>query len=63
MAEVVDSSVAMRDFPGLILDQDPLDLQGGAAREQTNLISFMGELNIRKGFRPLSFDSIVDATT
>ena len=62
MAEVADSTVAMRDFPGLILDQDPLDLAGGAAREQTNLISFMGELNVRKGFRPLSFDSIVDAT-
>lgn len=55
-------SILMRDFGGLILDQDPRDIAAGAGRSQVNLACFAGQLNVRKGFREVSFESTLDAT-
>lgn len=62
MAEPVDGQIQMRDFPGLVLDQDPLDIAAGAGREQSNLVPFAGQLNVRKGLTPVRFETVVDAT-
>ena len=62
MAEPLAAQIQMRDFTGLILDQDPIDVAAGAGREQSNIIPFAGQLNVRKGIRPVQFEVVVDAT-
>lgn len=49
--------IEMKDFPGLVNQVDPHDINPGAARAQENLIcGKMGELITRSGYRPASFD-------
>lgn len=49
--------VEMRDFPGLVLNLDPDDLQPGAAREQTNVTSARpAALEVRPGYRVVRFE-------
>jgi hypothetical protein len=62
MAEETKGQIQMRDFPGLILDQDANDIAAGAGRKQVNLIPFAGQLIARKGPRELSFETVIDAT-
>lgn len=49
--------VLIRDFPGIDRDQDPRDVEAGAARDQVNLACASGQLEVRKGIRPLVFGS------
>lgn len=58
MAELAKEKVEIRDFPGLASDLDPQDIGPGAAEEQVNVTSDVtGELNVRLGYRQLSFEA------
>ncbi len=49
--------IEIRDFPGLMLNADPLETPPGAGREQVNAIgSKPAELTVRPGFRPVQFE-------
>lgn len=49
--------VEMKDFPGLVLNLDPNDLQPGAAREQVNVTSARpAALEVRPGYRFVQFE-------
>jgi hypothetical protein len=49
--------VVCRDFPGLIDNVDPRDLPPGAADVQVNVCCILlGELQVRLGYREVSFD-------
>lgn len=53
--------VAIRDFPGLMTNVDPLDIPDGSAREQSNLVSSKpGELRVRPGATLVTFDTFED---
>lgn len=57
MASQADGGIVIRDFPGLLNNQDPRDLPPGAAERQTNINSRVGgELNVRRGLREVKFD-------
>lgn len=62
MSEPVREQVVMREFPGVVLNADPRDLDAGAAREQTNLVCYGGSLIARRGNRDVTFDQTIDAT-
>lgn len=50
--------VAAVDFPGLQTDQDPRDLDAGAAEEQVNLCCMVqGEMRVRLGMQEVTFES------
>jgi hypothetical protein len=52
------ASVEVLDFPGMYSDADPNDLPPGAMQVQVNAQStVMGELNLRPGYREVSFES------
>ena len=58
MAMPPSSSVEIQDFPGLVNNIDPNDLQEGMAEEQVNACSVtMGELSGRLGYRAVTFDA------
>ena len=47
----------LNDFPGIKLLDDPLDLTPGMAQDQLNIqSSVQGQLNVRLGSLPVSFD-------
>lgn len=57
MAGPPKTTVQIVDFPGLVLNSDPRDTPPGAAQVQTNVASVaLGELQVRRGYRPVSFD-------
>ena len=57
MAEPTRDGVAITDFPGLATKPDPDDLAPGAAQAQVNVMSNrQGELRVRPGYRPLTFE-------
>lgn len=62
MSEQAREQVTMREFPGVMLNADPRDLEAGAAREQTNLVCYGGSLLVRRGTRDIAFDQTIDAT-
>lgn len=50
--------LAIRDFAGLVDNNDPHDPQPGAAERQTNCCSLRpGELVVRHGYKVVQFDS------
>lgn len=54
----VPEQVAMRDFSGLVTNQDPEDLPPGAARVQVNVRGDRpGELRPRQGWVRVFFES------
>ncbi len=58
MARPPETRVQVEDFPGEVNNADPADIPRGSARVQINLVSrIMGELNVRRGYRPAAFDS------
>lgn len=49
--------VAMRDFPGLVINADPRDIPPGSGQQQVNVVSQqVGCLESRRGMRVLTFD-------
>lgn len=51
------SRAVINDFPGQVTNADPRDLPAGAAEEQTNAVSdTIGELRVRLGMRPVTFE-------
>ncbi len=47
----------IKDFSGLYLLEDPIDLPPGAAQDQVNAKSDQqGQLTVRGGYLPVSFD-------
>lgn len=64
MARPPETRVQIDDFPGEVNNVDPADIPRGSARVQINLTSrVMGELNVRRGYRPAASDSqtIIDS--
>lgn len=50
--------VSITDFPGLINNQDPMDLPPGAAVKQVNATSDVpGRLSVRKGYQLVTFEN------
>lgn len=57
MTEPPKARVEMRDFPGLVTNADPDDIQAGAAQVQNNiLVVRSGELEVRAGYRAVRFE-------
>jgi hypothetical protein len=57
MPEPAENRFEIRDFPGLVQQSDVHDLPAGGAREQTNLESSTpGQLNVRAGYRVVTFE-------
>jgi hypothetical protein len=55
--EVPTTSIEANDFPGLMLLEDPIDLEPGQAQDQLNMKSdTKGQLASRNGMLPVSFD-------
>lgn len=58
MAYAAPVEVKIEDFQGMATNVDPTDLPPGLAAEQVNMTGVeRGILTLRRGFRPLSFDS------
>lgn len=58
MADMPRQSVRIEDFQGMVTNTDPADLKPGQSRLQINLSGLKrGELALRRGLRPLEFDS------
>ena len=52
------AQIAIRDFPGLMDNADPHDLEPGAAERQVNACCIHpGELTVRHGFKLVTFDN------
>lgn len=52
-----NTTVEIRDFPGLVLNLDPDDLPPGSAREQKNMTSARpAALEVRPGYRVVRFE-------
>lgn len=52
-----DSSVEIRQFMGLVTQQDPSDVQPGAAQVQINVgVTRPDQLDVRKGYRVVRFE-------
>ncbi len=51
-----ETTVQMRDFPGLNNIGDPRDFAAGAAREQVNLVCLAGKLGVRLGIALLKYE-------
>lgn len=62
MAEPTRLRVEMRDFPGLDVNADPMDIQAGAGREQVNLIPGSGQMRVRRGLALVTFEAETDVT-
>ncbi len=57
MAKQEVEKVVMRDFSGLVTNQDPEDIGPGAARVQVNVRGDRpGELRVRKGWARVKFE-------
>ncbi len=59
MSKPARQVVLMRQFPGLVLDQDPRDVEAGAAQHQVNVVPTAGQLLARRGLREVSFEETV----
>lgn len=58
MAETTRSAVEITDWPGLALEVDEFNLQGGQSHEQTNwAIEDSGSVVTRPGYIMLQFDN------
>lgn len=56
MGQPAKVSVEVRDFQGLLDNQDPHDPETGAGERQVNLaVIRQGELQVRLGYRVLKF--------
>jgi hypothetical protein len=56
--KVPQASIEMTDFPGMIDNQDRLDLPPGTADEQVNATCVtVGELQVRLGMRQVTFEN------
>lgn len=52
------NSTEDRDFPGIMLLADPIDLPPGAGQDQLNLKSSEpGQASVRLGMLPVAFDA------
>lgn len=57
MSQMPESNVPINDFPGLFAGTNVLDLPIGGAEEQTNVTCVvMGELQVRGGYRAVTFE-------
>ncbi len=57
MPEPAENRTEIREFPGLILQNDTYDLPPGAAQIQENLESNTpGKLTVRRGYREVTFE-------
>ena len=57
MADVPQSSVQMRDFPGLVAEINTLRLPSGASDDQVNVVpDDIGRLKSRRGYAVVRFD-------
>jgi hypothetical protein len=57
MDEKPKSKVEIRQFAGLVTNQDRQDVQAGAARVQINIAaSRPDQLDVRKGYRVVRFE-------
>ena len=55
--EAPDAVREFKDFPGIKLLEDPIDLPPGMAQDQLNVKSDVeGQLSVRGGVLPISFD-------
>ena len=55
--EVPSTSIEANDFPGIMLLEDPIDLDPGQAQDQLNLKSDQkGQAQVRGGMLSVSFD-------
>jgi hypothetical protein len=53
-----DVEVKIEDFQGMATNADPTDLPPGLSAEQVNVNGLKrGELSLRRGLRPLTFDA------
>jgi hypothetical protein len=58
MSEPAKSTVTLADFPGLIDNVDQRDLPPGGAEVQVNATCIrLGELQIRRGLREVTFEA------
>lgn len=57
MAQLAKSADQMSDFPGLQSNADARNLPTGASKDQVNLTCVrLGQMNVRPGFRVVTFE-------